>query len=275
MRTEQLPAGIGPEIVYSHYERRQLSGEQCVAEHGLTYLLAGSLRVTDAGASQTFETGSLLFSRKNFLAKFTKQPAEDGPFRAITVVFGRAMLLEYSQQHGVRSEPPAPATAAAMPLATNASLNEFFEALQPYFEVPLPAPLAQDQQQEALRRLLLAQPALQSVLFDFGQPSKIDLEAFMRQHFRFNVELKQLAYLTGRSLATFKRDFDKVFHTSPARWLYQQRLAEAHYLLQEESRRPSDVYYEVGFESLAHFSHAFKQFFGCNPSSIRPAPAGH
>lgn len=35
----------------------------------------------------------------------------------------------------------------------------------------------------------------------------------MRQHFRFNVELKQLAYLTGRSLATFKRDFEASLNT--------------------------------------------------------------
>ena len=91
----------------------------------------------------------------------------------------------------------------------------------------------------------------------------------MRQHFRANLGLKQLAYLTGRSLAAFKRDFARIFHTSPTRWLYQQRLAEAHYLLQEENRRPSDVYQEVGFESLAHFSHAFKQCFGCPPSSIQ------
>jgi AraC-like DNA-binding protein len=109
---------------------------------------------------------------------------------------------------------------------------------------------------------------LQPVLFDFGQPGKIDLEVFMRQHFRCNVGLPQLAYLTGRSLATFKRDFTRVFQTSPSRWLYRQRLGEAYYLLQQENKRPSDVYQEVGFESLAHFSHAFTQLFGHNPSSV-------
>ena len=93
----------------------------------------------------------------------------------------------------------------------------------------------------------------------------------MRQNFRFNLGLQQLAYLTGRSLATFKRDFHHVFRSSPARWLYQQRLAEAHYLLQEQHQRPSDVYHAVGFESLAHFSHAFKQFFGRTPSSVHAA----
>jgi AraC-like DNA-binding protein len=271
METEQLPPSTGPGIVYSQYENRQVAAEQCVATHGMSYLLAGSLRMAEAGASQTFGAGSLLFYRKNFLAKFTKLPAENGPFRAITVLFDRTMLLTFCQQHGRSCEQPEVARTAALALGPNLLLQQFYATLQPYFTQPLPVPLAQLKQQEALRLLLHAHPALQPVLFDFGQPGKIDLEAFLRQHFRCNVGLPQLAYLTGRSLATFKRDFTRVFQTSPSRWLYRQRLAEAHYLLQEENKRPSDVYQEVGFESLAHFSHAFTQHFGRNPSSVHAA----
>jgi AraC-like DNA-binding protein len=272
MKTEQPLPTTGPGIVYSQYVRRQVAGEQCVAVHGLSYVLAGSLRVTEAGTSQEFGAGSLLFARKNSLAKFTKQPAENVPFQAITVVFDPALLRTFRQQYGAGgSEPPPQASAAITRLPPSPTLHQFYETLRPYFEAPLPASLAQHKQQEALGLLLQAHPALQQILFDFGQPGKIDLEAFMRQNFRFNVELRQLAYLTGRSLATFKRDFHQVFRSSPARWLYQQRLAEAHYLLEEENRRPSDVYHEVGFESLAHFSYAFKRFFGRNPSSVRAA----
>lgn len=271
MKKEQLPTSTESGIVYSHYESRQVAAEQCVAMHGMSYILAGSLRMADAGETRTFEAGCLLFYRKNFLAKFTKLPAENGPFRAITVVFDQAMLLEFSQLHGVGYAQPYMASAAVLPLAPSPMLQSFYDTLRPYFEVPLPAPLARLKQQEALLLLLQTHPDLQNVLFDFGQPGKIDLEVFMRQNFRFNIGLQQLAYLTGRSLATFKRDFDKVFHASPTRWLYQKRLEEAHYLLQEEHKRPSDVYHEVGFESLAHFSHAFKQFFGRNPSSIYAA----
>lgn len=274
MNTEPSPISTLPGIVYSHYESRQVAREQCVPAHGLTCLLAGSLRVTEAGQSRTFGAGSLLFARKNFLAKFTKQPAENGPFRAITVVFDHALLVDFSQRAGGGhpERPESGVSPAVRPLTTNPLLHGFFVKLQAYFEQPLPAPLVEHKQQEALRLLLHAHPDLQPVLFNFGQPGKIDLEAFMRQNFRFNVGLRQLAYLTGRSLAAFKRDFNQIFHTSPARWLYQQRLAEAHYLLQEAQQRPSDVYLEVGFESLAHFSTAFKQFFGRSPSSVYAAP---
>ncbi|WP_369811333.1 hypothetical protein [Hymenobacter convexus] len=41
-----------------------------------------------------------------------------------------------------------------------------------------------------------------------------------------------------------------MFHTPPSRWLYQRRPEEARYLLQEENKRLSDIYPEVGFKGL-------------------------
>ena len=262
------PSSPPPSLIYSQYASRHIETTQCVAVHGLTYLLAGSVRVMEAGESHVFEAGSLLFTRKDFLAKFTKHPAEDGPFRAITVVFEATALHAARHLYHEPDGAPQAGRQAIVALAPNPQLRQLGESLLPYFEQPLPVGLAQQKQQEALEALLAAHPALGGVLFSFVPPGKIDLEAFMRQHFRANVQLPQLAYLTGRSLASFKRDFQRIFHTSPARWLYQQRLAEAYYLLQEEHQRPSDVYHEVGFESLAHFSYAFKQWFGRPPSRV-------
>lgn len=268
------PTSAESGIVYSCYASHQVAAEQCVATHCLVYLLAGSLQVTEAAENQGFGVGSLLFVRRNFLAKFTKLPPVQEPFQAITVTFDYPLLLEASRQHAGSSTEalPAPARQAAMLVPATPALSHFYGALAAGFDGPPLAPaLTRGQQQEALRLLLQACPALWAVLFDFGPPGKIDLESFMRQHFRFNVGLRQLAYLTGRSLAAFKRDFRHLFHASPARWLRQQRLAEAYYLLQQAGKRPTEVYQEVGFESLAHFSTAFKQTFGCPPSRVGAA----
>ncbi|HEY4194866.1 MAG TPA: AraC family transcriptional regulator, partial [Mucilaginibacter sp.] len=121
---------------------------------------------------------------------------------------------------------------------------------------------------EAILILLQANPGLKDVLFDFSEPGKIDLEAFMNKNFHFNVHLKRFAYLTGRSLATFKRDFERIFHITPSRWLVQRRLQEAYYLIKEKGKAASDVYLELGFEDLSHFSFAFKKTYGVSPSKI-------
>ena len=121
---------------------------------------------------------------------------------------------------------------------------------------------------EAALVLRHAAPTLQAVLFDFSEPGKTDLAAFMEKNFRFNVTLSQFAYLTGRSLATFKRDFGKLFRQSPSRWLVQRRLREAPFLLKEQGLTPSQVYLEVGFEDLSYFSFAFKKTYGLAPSRL-------
>ncbi|QMU26673.1 helix-turn-helix domain-containing protein [Adhaeribacter radiodurans] len=131
--------------------------------------------------------------------------------------------------------------------------------------------MLQLKQREAILILLKANPQLHQVLFDFSEPGKIDLEAFILQNYHFNVELKRFAYLTGRSLATFKRDFEKIFHLSPSRWLQQRRLQEAHYLIKEKGKAPSEVYLDLGLEDLSHFSFAFKKMFGVAPTRILQA----
>jgi AraC-like DNA-binding protein len=43
-------------------------------------------------------------------------------------------------------------------------------------------------------------------------------------------------------------------------------LEQAYFLIKEKGKKPSDVYLEVGFEDLSHFSFAFKKEFGKAPS---------
>jgi AraC-like DNA-binding protein len=103
-------------------------------------------------------------------------------------------------------------------------------------------------------------------LFDFSDPYKIDLEKFMLSNFHFNFPLEKFAQFTGRSLAGFKRDFQKVFGMPPRRWLQEKRLAEAWHLIEKRNKKPSAIYLDLGFESLSHFSHSFKKKFGKAPS---------
>ena len=90
----------------------------------------------------------------------------------------------------------------------------------------------------------------------------------MIKNFHFNVKLERFAYLSGRSLAGFKRDFEKIFNSSPSRWLQQKRLQEAHYLVKEKGKSASDVYLDLGFEDLSHFSFSFKKTYGVSPSKL-------
>jgi AraC-like DNA-binding protein len=81
-------------------------------------------------------------------------------------------------------------------------------------------------------------------------------------------EKSRIASFTGRSLATFKRDFMKVSPLSPQKWLIQKRLEVAQWKLHNERKNVSDVCAEVGFKNLSHFSKAYKAAFGYTPSDV-------
>lgn len=121
--------------------------------------------------------------------------------------------------------------------------------------------------EELLLIILQTNPDVKDILFDFGIPEKIDLEAFMQKNYKFNVSMERFAYLTGRSISSFKRDFKSVFNESPNRWLVQKRLQEAYFLINKKGKQPSEIYLDLGFENFSHFSFAFRKEFGNSPSS--------
>jgi AraC-like DNA-binding protein len=48
----------------------------------------------------------------------------------------------------------------------------------------------------------------------------------------------------------------------------QKRLEEAYFRIEKKGKRPSDIYLDLGFEDLSHFSFAFKKRFGRAPTAL-------
>ena len=67
------------------------------------------------------------------------------------------------------------------------------------------------------------------------------------------------------SVSTFKREFEKNFKSPPSKWFQEKRLEHAAFLLKNKSKRPSDLFEEIGYESLSNFIQAFKTKFGVTP----------
>jgi AraC-like DNA-binding protein len=149
-------------------------------------------------------------------------------------------------------------------------LKSCLSSLIPYFELnePLPDTIASIKIEEAITILRTIDPNIDHLLADFEEPGKISLVDFMEHNYLFNMSMDKFGYLTGRSLTTFKRDFKKIFRTTPQKWVMEKRLELAHYQIRENKRKPSDVYLEVGFENLSHFGYAFRKRYGYAPTEI-------
>jgi len=95
------------------------------------------------------------------------------------------------------------------------------------------------------------------------------LQQVMEDNYCFNLKLEEFAALCNRSLSTFKRDFQKLYHATPGEWLLEQRLNHAHRILKDHRKSVTDASFESGFESVSHFSRSFKKRFGTNPSAVK------
>jgi AraC-like DNA-binding protein len=258
-----------PHILYSCYTHKSSEGEQFIPEHIFGLILSGSSDSFVGNKSYHFKEGDFRFFKRNQLTRYTKYPAPGGEYKSISVSIDQDTLRGLSDEYNVHADKPYTGEGALL-LKSNNLFHSYIDSLKPYLNNPagLSKMLTALKVKEAVMILLETNPALKNILFDFTEPGKIDLEAYMNEHYKYNVDLNKFAYLTGRSLATFKRDFEKIYNTTPNRWLQQKRLNDAYYLIKEKGWKSSDVYLEVGFKDFSHFSFAFKKAYGIAPSKV-------
>jgi len=241
-----------------------------------TLVLQVSGRFTMETASERFsmEQGEMLLIRRNQLGELTKTPLDGKDYQTIVICLKEDLLRQIALEEQI--EPGKKYTGPPnMLVPGNDFLHAFFQSVIPYVrhsEEKITNAVGMLKVKEAVLLLLHTIPGLKDFLFDFSEPYKLDLEKFMLSNFHFNVPIEKFAQLTGRSLAGFKRDFQKIFGMAPRQWLQERRLLEAQHLIENKNKKPSTIYLDLGFKSLSHFSHSFKKKFGKSPTVWQLAP---
>ena len=161
-----------------------------------------------------------------------------------------------------------------MILEKSDALSGFFQSFAAYFSgAHEPDPSLLELKFKELILTIADNPANIEVLSYFcsllHEPQHLTLQRVMEDNFCFNLSLDKYAALCNRSLSTFKRDFEKIYHTKPGKWLLEKRLNYALLLLRNHHKTISEVVFECGFESVSHFSRSFKARFDLSPSSFK------
>ncbi len=257
------------EIVFTCSEAYDYKGELTVEEHSLVHVVSGELKVIQADHTFHFETGETHLFPRNQMATLIKNEKHGLPYKAIVVKLTNENLRAFYEDKKVEVTPTFK-TYKIIPLQNSVLLDSFFASILPYFNLhyKLPRELSELKIQEAITVLREIDKNVDGILSDFSEPHKINLAEFMERNYLFNMPIEKFAYLTGRSLTTFKRDFKKAFNTTPQKWLTKKRWELAHYQIVEKNRKSIDVYLETGFENLSNFSFAFKKQFGYAPNKL-------
>ncbi|WP_316799636.1 AraC family transcriptional regulator [Pedobacter frigidisoli] len=256
------------EIVLACIEEKFFQKEVLIEQHALVKILSGEMRVVQADKPHFFNAGDIVLFPRNTLTTVTKCPKDDRPYRSVLLYISADQLQRFyakNEYNAKGSYDPQLRIYSA-----NLLFESFFSSLIPYLELTseLPDEIVSIKIEEAISVLRNVDPGTDNLLGNFNHPGKLNLMDFMQKNYMFNLTLDKFCYLTGRSLTTFKKDFKKAFGTTPQRWLTSKRLDLAHHELKRKGRKPIEVYFEVGFENLSHFSYAFKKQFGYSPSDI-------
>ncbi|MDJ1471088.1 AraC family transcriptional regulator [Cytophagaceae bacterium DM2B3-1] len=265
----QSPTEILPGVIFYSYLSKQRKDKVGFFEHSTLVLqVSGHFMMETASEKISMKQGQMLLIRKNQLGELTKMPLEGEDYQTLVISLKEDLLRQFALEEKIEIEKKYAGPPNIL-IPQNDFLKGFFQSAIPYTRYPeekITRDLGMLKVREAVHLLLYTMPDLKEFLFDFSEPYKIDLEKFMLSNFHFNVPVEKFAQLTGRSLAGFKRDFQKVFGMAPRHWLQEKRLAEARHLIEDRQKKPSAIYLELGFESLSHFSHSFKKKFGKAPT---------
>jgi AraC-like DNA-binding protein len=209
------------------------AADEYVREHVLCFVISGEMRYTEAATDTIAKAGEIILFRRNLLVKCEKRPARDGqPYKILYFILEKEFMLHYALRNELAIK------------TTNVTCQ--------------PVLLQQDAK-------------MKHWLFDFAEQGKVNLQTFMQRNYMFNVPMTKFAELTGRSLSTFQRDFKKSMGTNAASWLLKRRLQATYEAITTKGNMPVDIYLDLGFEDIAHFSRSFKREFGVNPSQVKKA----
>jgi len=250
------------------FNEPEISSEQFIPEHVFLYVTKGAVRCYDGNKSYTFKSGEYFLARKNRLARYHSEKG-DAEFEKIVFCFEEEFIKYFQEKYKLETTKFI-STDTFVKINLTELIPEFIRSLKPYSDSlgKIDQAFEDVKYEELLIILLKNQPEFAGIFFDYGIPQKINLEEFMNRNYKFNVSIQRFAYLTGRSLSAFKRDFKTTFNETPDHWLVQKRLQEAYFLIDKKNKKPSEIYLDLGFEDLSHFSFTFKKLFGLTPTQL-------
>lgn len=265
---EHISRYLSREIKLSSYEDKLFKSDLMFDDHMLVWFISGETKIIQWDTAFNFKTGDIFLIPRNQLATIINYPRDGQPHKTVVMHLTLERLknfYENTDAKKISNQQPTIFSYSNHPL-----LESCLASLIPYFDLEgdFPEDLTSLKITEAISILRIINPNVDSVLANFDNPGKIDLISFMQRNFMFNMSLEKLGYLTGRSLSTFNRDFKKLFNTTPQKWLTDKRLELAYYHLSQKGKRPTEVYLEVGFENLSHFSFTFKKKYGISPNQL-------
>ena len=237
-------------------------------QHLLYVVLGGSVKLTCGRQTWTVVKNEMILLRRAQSVSYEKQGSEEtGLFESQLFAINDELLKDFLTSQQVQI-PQMTEELGAQVSPMSDRLVAYCWSLSPYFNDPsqVNPGLLRLKVMELLYNVMDCSKNIFRQMLQLRQPVKTDIHRVIEENYTSPISLDELAYLSGRSLSSFKREFQNIYGESPARWIREKRLSKAQQMLRSSSLSVADVAYSLGFENPTHFSRIFKQQYGYAPS---------
>ncbi|MCZ4243872.1 helix-turn-helix domain-containing protein [Pedobacter punctiformis] len=241
-----------------------------MSEHTLIFVMSG-IKLLHFSNQTLKITPDNVFLLKKGIYVMAEYIQEGLTFEALMIFLSENILKSFiskpNKYMGLNKSDPC------IVFPVNPLIQDFKIQFRQYFEHPLfnYEQLIQLKQMEILTLLLASGYKEQTLAFIDSAVSKNlqDMDSVLQEYMLQPITIAELANLCNRSLATFKRDFKKQYHTSPRVYINKHRLRHARMLLENTDKQISEISTDCAFESTSYFIRIFKQEFGLTPQKMR------
>lgn len=236
-----------------------------LTEHSAMFILQGAKVFHFGEEAVSVEAGQLILVRRGIYTISEFIP-EEGKFEALILFLPQQWLAKLALAA------PNLSTVSHLILPASGLLSAFAQNYLHYFRQQRLGPQnffeLKLQELYLLLQMTAHAPKVISFLAHCCHPS-VKLEYIVREHLFQPLSVEDYARLCLRSLASFKRDFEREFGVPPRQWINEQRIHHARGLLRSSRKTVNEIAEECGYENCSYFIKVFKKLTGKTPLQVR------
>ncbi|WP_315068951.1 AraC family transcriptional regulator [uncultured Clostridium sp.] len=262
----------GLSIIGSCSFTQEVSGSLFLEDHLLLFVQHGIFSVNYGGNIYVVHENEMILLKKAIVIHYKKSGdhKNDNLLEYQKFFLKDELLREFCKMANIKPMQPE-VTVPISIKPVNERLTKYVDSIKPYFNEceNIDKTLIKIKLLELLYDLTATDRDLMNQLLQLKQQVCSNIPKVLEENILNPVSISDLAYLSGRSLSSFNREFQSIYNMSPHQWIRERRLARAKELLLSTSMSVTDICFMAGFENIAHFSRTFKGHYGYSPISYK------
>ncbi|MFD2563077.1 helix-turn-helix transcriptional regulator [Aquimarina rubra] len=255
-------------VILKSVQQADLQNQRYLASHALTLVLKGALQVETTEGDLNIVNKNQIILLPRGLYMISDIIPKDESFEAIVFFFDEEITNEFLRNFETYNPENI---VENLILEYDQNLRLFTDTLITLYKGKNQHQFTRPKLLELLHLISISKQgdAFVSKLFQLKKRAKKNIKTFMSEYFDKPLDIEDYAYLTGRSISTFRRDFKSKFGISPKKWLIERRMEKAALLLKDSNDSVTTIALQTGYENISHFIKVFQKKFNISPKQFQ------